>query len=110
MATPGSRTDDSRGRRAGRTRPPPPAGTRAGTRAAAPTLRRRHRPSTTGRPRPPPARSDDAINLGSTVLPILAKTYWKQGLAALVVVAVIVILIAIVRLADPSFRPLGLDL
>ena len=43
---------------------------------------------------PPPARSDDAINLGSTVLPILVKTYWKQGLAALVVIAVIVILIA----------------
>ena len=45
---------------------------------------------------PPPARpakADDAINLGSTVLPILVKTYWKQGLAALVVIAVIVILI-----------------
>ncbi len=42
----------------------------------------------------PPAKADDAINLGSTVLPILLKTYWKQGLAALVVIAVIVILIA----------------
>ena len=41
-----------------------------------------------------PARSDDAINLGSTVLPILVKTYWKQGLAALLVIAVIVVLIA----------------
>jgi carbon monoxide dehydrogenase subunit G len=41
---------------------------------------------------PPPARADEAINLGSTVLPILARTYWKQGLAALVVIAVIVIL------------------
>jgi carbon monoxide dehydrogenase subunit G len=40
-----------------------------------------------------PARADDAINLGSTVLPILVKNYWKQGLAALVVIAVIVILI-----------------
>ncbi len=37
-----------------------------------------------------PARADDAINLGSTVLPILVKTYWKQGVAALVVIAVIV--------------------
>ena len=26
-----------------------------------------------------PARADDAINLGSTVLPILVKSYWKQG-------------------------------
>jgi uncharacterized protein len=48
------------------------------------------RPATSA---PPPARADDAINLGSTVLPILFKTYWKQGLAALVVIAVIVILI-----------------
>jgi hypothetical protein len=42
----------------------------------------------------PPAKADDAINLGSTVLPILVKNYWKQGLAALVVIAVIVVLIA----------------
>jgi uncharacterized protein len=41
----------------------------------------------------PPARGDDAINLGSTVLPILVKNYWKQGLAALVVIAVVVVLI-----------------
>jgi hypothetical protein len=41
----------------------------------------------------PPARADDAINLGSTVLPVLAKTYWKQGLALLVVIVVIVVLI-----------------
>ena len=48
------------------------------------------RPATAG---PPTAKADDAINLGSTVLPILVKTYWKQGLVALVVIAVIVILI-----------------
>jgi len=41
----------------------------------------------------PPAKADDAINLGSTVLPILVKDYWKQGLAALVVIAVVIILI-----------------
>ena len=46
------------------------------------------------RPHPPPAKADDAINLGSTVLPVLVKTYWKQGLAALVVIVVIVVLIA----------------
>ena len=28
---------------------------------------------------PPPARADDALNLGSTVLPVLVKTYWKQA-------------------------------
>jgi carbon monoxide dehydrogenase subunit G len=41
----------------------------------------------------PPAGADDAINLGSTVLPVLAKTYWKQGLALLVVIVVIVVLV-----------------
>jgi hypothetical protein len=40
-----------------------------------------------------PARRDDAINLGSTVLPVLARTYWKQGLALLVVVVLVVVLI-----------------
>jgi uncharacterized protein len=38
-------------------------------------------------------KQDDAINLGSTVLPILFKTYWKQGLAAIIVIAVIIWLI-----------------
>ena len=33
---------------------------------------------------------DDAINLGSTVLPILAKTYWKQAAAVAAVVAIII--------------------
>jgi carbon monoxide dehydrogenase subunit G len=44
-------------------------------------------------PAPARAKADDAINLGSTVLPVLAKSYWKQGLTVLVVIAVIVILI-----------------
>jgi uncharacterized protein len=44
-------------------------------------------------PAAPPARGgDDAINLGSTVLPVLFKNYWKQGLALIVIVAIIVIL------------------
>jgi hypothetical protein len=53
---------------------------------------------------PPPApvsapsggarRSDDAINLGSTVLPVLFKSYWKQALVALVVIVLIIWLIA----------------
>ena len=38
---------------------------------------------------PAPPR-DDALNLGSTVLPILARTYWKHALVALVVIAVVV--------------------
>ena len=32
---------------------------------------------------------DDAIDLGATVLPVLVKTYWKQGLGVLVVALVI---------------------
>jgi carbon monoxide dehydrogenase subunit G len=50
-------------------------------------------PATRPTPTPAQAKADDAINLGSTVLPVLAKSYWKQGLTVLVVIAVIVILI-----------------
>jgi carbon monoxide dehydrogenase subunit G len=34
--------------------------------------------------------SDDAIDLGKAVLPVLARTYWKQAVAAVVVVVVVV--------------------
>ncbi|MFC7493371.1 MULTISPECIES: SRPBCC family protein [unclassified Nocardioides] len=39
---------------------------------------------------PEPSDRDDALNLGSAVLPVLAKTYWKPAVAAAVVVGVIV--------------------
>jgi len=35
-------------------------------------------------------KDDDALNLGAAVLPVLAKSYWKQALGALVGVAIIV--------------------
>ena len=35
-------------------------------------------------------QDDDALNLGGAVLPVLAKSYWKQALGALVGVAIIV--------------------
>jgi len=38
-------------------------------------------------PRPTPA--DDALDLGSAGLPVLAKTYWRQALAALLVLLVL---------------------
>jgi carbon monoxide dehydrogenase subunit G len=38
---------------------------------------------------PKRASEGDALNLGATVLPILAKTYWKQGVAVLAVIAVV---------------------
>ncbi len=44
-------------------------------------------------PRPtPPARpeQDNALDLGAAVLPVLAKGYWKQALAGLVVVALVI--------------------
>jgi hypothetical protein len=37
--------------------------------------------------------SDDALNLGTTVLPILVKSYWKQVVAAVVVIGVVVWLV-----------------
>ena len=42
---------------------------------------------------PAPPKKDDALNLGSAVLPVLAKAYWKQALVALVVVVVFLILV-----------------
>jgi carbon monoxide dehydrogenase subunit G len=45
-------------------------------------------------PRPPtpptPAPGDDAIDLGATVLPVLIKSYWKQGVIGLVIVLALV--------------------
>jgi uncharacterized protein len=41
-----------------------------------------------GRPAGPPAGADDALDLGATVLPILAKTYGPAALAALVALVV----------------------
>ncbi len=39
-------------------------------------------------PRPAPAQVE-AIDLGSAVLPVLARSYWKQGLGVLVVLALL---------------------
>jgi len=35
-------------------------------------------------------RQDDALNLGSAVLPVLAKTYWKPAVGAVVVVGLVI--------------------
>ena len=37
-----------------------------------------------------PRGSDDALDLGATVLPILVKSYWKPVLAVLVVIGIII--------------------
>jgi carbon monoxide dehydrogenase subunit G len=37
----------------------------------------------------PPPQSDDALDLGATVLPVLAKSYWKQALGVLLVLLVL---------------------
>ncbi|HEX5862038.1 MAG TPA: SRPBCC domain-containing protein, partial [Nocardioides sp.] len=58
--------------------PEPPAPELAGTEPAAPP---RRTTESAGR--------DDAIDLGATVLPVLVKTYWKQGLGAFVVALII---------------------
>jgi carbon monoxide dehydrogenase subunit G len=48
-------------------------------------------PATPAQAPPSAARgSDDALNLGTTVLPILVKSYWKPAVAALVVVGIII--------------------
>jgi carbon monoxide dehydrogenase subunit G len=45
-------------------------------------------------PAPVVPQSDDALNLGATVLPVLIKNYWKPAAAGAVIVAVIVWLIS----------------
>jgi uncharacterized protein len=50
----------------------------------------REPPSATPRRTSEPRAQDDAIDLGTTVLPVLVKTYWKQGLGVLVVVALLI--------------------
>ena len=39
---------------------------------------------------PATPRQDDALNLGSAVLPVLAKTYWKPAVGVVVVVGVVI--------------------
>jgi hypothetical protein len=41
-----------------------------------------------------PRQSDDAINLGATVLPVLLRAYWKPGVAVLVALLVVIYLLA----------------
>jgi carbon monoxide dehydrogenase subunit G len=48
------------------------------------------RPHTTPPPMAAAPPRQDALDLGATVLPILVKTYWKQALVVLVVIAVVV--------------------
>ncbi len=38
---------------------------------------------------PAAAAQDDSLDLGAAVLPVLAKSYWKQGVGALAVVALV---------------------
>ena len=87
-----------------RRQPPGPAGGRAGRHpdrrsrsggGRGPTRRpgRRRSPGSSGPGRREAKKDDDALNLGTTVIPILFKTYWKQALAALVVLAIIIWLI-----------------
>jgi hypothetical protein len=36
-----------------------------------------------------PSRDNEALDLGATVLPVLARTYWKQALGLIVVLVVL---------------------
>jgi carbon monoxide dehydrogenase subunit G len=53
--------------------------------------------ATPAAPSPTPAspqRSDEALNLGTTVLPVLMRSYWKHALAAVVVIVLVIWLIS----------------
>ena len=51
-------------------------------------------PAATPRPATASRESSDALDLGKTVLPVVAKAYWKQAVVALVVIIVVIWLIA----------------
>jgi len=73
--------------------PAAPAETEAPTTPVSPAA-----PPPAATPRPTTASSsgsgsDDALDLGRTVLPVLVKSYWKQAVVALVVIVVIIWLI-----------------
>ncbi len=42
---------------------------------------------------PPAAHRDEALDLGATVLPVLVRSYWKHGVVALVVLALLIWLV-----------------
>jgi carbon monoxide dehydrogenase subunit G len=62
-----------------------PAGEEPTARAAPPTPG----PSATTAPAPPGRGSDDALDLGATVLPVLLRAYWKPLLGGVVVLLVL---------------------
>ena len=79
--------------------PAPPAGAEPEpeptlTDEAAPAAVAAPSPAPTAAAPPPPKADRDALDLGATVLPILVKSYWKQALGALVVLAIIIWLIS----------------
>ena len=51
--------------------------------------RHRARPPSTPRRHTHRREDDDALDLGATVLPVLAKAYWKQALGVLLVLFVL---------------------
>jgi carbon monoxide dehydrogenase subunit G len=78
--------------------PPDPAPASAPETGAGAAARPSAPSATPPRPAPPPS-GHDAINLGSTVLPVLVKSYWRQGLAVIGVITMIVILRRLMRRA-----------
>jgi len=67
---------------AGSDQPPADAATDRGAQPPPPP------PAPPSPPKPPP-REPEALDLGSAVLPVLAKSYWKQALATLVVLVLL---------------------
>jgi carbon monoxide dehydrogenase subunit G len=63
--------------------------------ASAPVAPATPPPAATPRPATPTSArgSDDALDLGKTVLPVLARSYWKPAVVALVVIVVVIWLI-----------------
>ncbi|MEJ7833238.1 MAG: SRPBCC family protein [Nocardioides sp.] len=78
--------------------PEPPAAEPASTESAgaAPAASGRHAaesPPAPSRPAPTSSQDDDALDLGAAVLPVLLRSYWKQGSVGVGLVALVVWLV-----------------
>ena len=78
-----SATEPAAGAAAGAASGGPSGGSAQPTRVADPAAAR------TAPRTPPPKPKDDALDLGATVLPILAKTYWKQAAGAVLALVIL---------------------
>ena len=97
LAAPGPGTTETAAQSAEEPAPEPPPGADVPAPGGDPAAAAPPPPPPPARPGPPPPpapppappRQTEALDLGSAVLPVVAKAYWRQALAALVVLVLL---------------------